>query len=418
MGEAREYLNVYGGVHVYDKGFHLPYYGVPTNDWLKIEFDHSHRRTISELLPEKYKITRGLQFLPSLGRIIGVVKVDTTNEKELQIVITRDRLQDSRAYTNLIDVVRWGLDFYAYNEKIRELKLDEEKGEVQKPKIQKVEDVLSEIKEYVDPKKYDLVIENIKEVINQSETEAEKEAAKVSLIGPLATVGISALAIHHETKWQINNLDLILNQIKEIEPYITNYELKNKFTDLKNNIIQWIARVKLNQELYGYFNDVSNIENIKRYSARTVIEDVTKQVQILARNIPINTSKVDYVLLPKASLVEWSSIFQNVIINAFNAMIDSNKKEIQISTIINKNEKEILIQDTGSGVDLSTSEELFKPFVRKLKLSPEREALGYGGTGLGLTIIRLIANRIGCQVSFVVPEPGFKTAFSIKWRDV
>src|SRR5204863_828587 len=40
---ARKYLNEFGGVHVYDGGFHLPYYGNPENDWLRINFDHSHR---------------------------------------------------------------------------------------------------------------------------------------------------------------------------------------------------------------------------------------------------------------------------------------------------------------------------------------------------------------------------------------
>ena len=47
------------------------------------------------------------------------------------------------------------------------------------------------------------------------------------------------------------------------------------------------------------------------------------------------------------------------------------------------------------------------------KFQPERKALGYGGTGLGLTIVRLLANNIGCSVQFVDPEDGFKTAFSI-----
>jgi anti-sigma regulatory factor (Ser/Thr protein kinase) len=41
VGKAREYLARWGGVHVYDDGFRIPYYGVAENDWLRIEFDHS-----------------------------------------------------------------------------------------------------------------------------------------------------------------------------------------------------------------------------------------------------------------------------------------------------------------------------------------------------------------------------------------
>ena len=40
----RAYFERYGGVMVYDAGFRLPYYGAE-NDWLRLEFDHSHRRS-------------------------------------------------------------------------------------------------------------------------------------------------------------------------------------------------------------------------------------------------------------------------------------------------------------------------------------------------------------------------------------
>ncbi len=34
-----------------------------------------------------------------------------------------------------------------------------------------------------------------------------------------------------------------------------------------------------------------------------------------------------------------------------------------------------------------------------------------------LTIVRLLANNIGCKVEFVEPTKGFKTAFSISWKE-
>jgi signal transduction histidine kinase len=156
----------------------------------------------------------------------------------------------------------------------------------------------------------------------------------------------------------------------------------------------------------------------KRFNAKKVIDDIKDHVEFLGRGIPIDTDNINNdFLLPKATLAEWSSIFQNIFINAFNAMIDSKKKHIDVSTRVKAGFHEILIQDTGCGVDLATAEELFKPFVRKSKISKERQALGYGGTGLGLTIVDMVAKSLHCQVSFVKPELGYKTAFSIKWRD-
>jgi len=109
--------------------------------------------------------------------------------------------------------------------------------------------------------------------------------------------------------------------------------------------------------------------------------------------------------------------FQNVFTNAFNAMLDSSRRLLHISSRSHEKSREILIQDTGQGIDLEKADKFFAPFERASKISAERQALGYGGTGLGLTIVRLLADNIGCRVQFVAPKNGFRTAFSIRWRE-
>ncbi|MEJ7570431.1 MAG: ATP-binding protein [Gaiellaceae bacterium] len=123
VGEAREYFNQFGGVHVYDTGFGLPYYG-PETDWLGIEQDHSHRLSISALLPAALNLSGGLSYLPTNSRLFGVVNVDTGHERHaaaesgqnLTIAVTRDRLVANAAYRELRTAVRWALDFYAMQE--------------------------------------------------------------------------------------------------------------------------------------------------------------------------------------------------------------------------------------------------------------------------------------------------------------
>ena len=417
VGEARKYFNEFGGVHVYDGSFHLPYYGDPKNDWLKVEVDHSHRLTISKLLPKDFQIDRGLQFLPTLSRILGVVNVDTSKEPDLHLLITRDRLQETEAFANLVKIVRWGLDYYAYEQKKRSLEIQESIAKIEEPKYRRIEQVLDIYKSEIPKETYENVKDDIKKVSAEIETEAEQIAKRVGLMGSLATAGITSLAVQHETRRQFFTIDDILKNLDKIIFFIEDYEVKNKLLKIKKDLSSWIKRVKMSNSLYSYLLDIEDIKIKKRYPARTVIEDVANQVKILLRGIPIDSSKVEYMLLPEASLVEWSSIFQNVFINAFNALLDSEIKIIQVSLSINGRDREILVQDTGCGIDLKDSDTLFEPFVRKLKISPERRALGYGGTGLGLTIVRLIAHNIGCEVSFVEPEEGFNTAFSLRWRE-
>ena len=63
--------------------------------------------------------------------------------------------------------------------------------------------------------------------------------------------------------------------------------------------------------------------------------------------------------LPKASFAEWGAIFQNVFINAFTAMLDSPKRQLHISFRSHEKFREILIQDTGHGVNLKNADRAF-----------------------------------------------------------
>ena len=124
MDTARQYMLAYGGVHIYDAGFHLPYYG-PDNDWLRVERDHARRMSASRLLPSELQVPRGMNDLVSNSRIYGAVNISTTHEARaaeasgeqlgdvLTVQITRDRLVENTAFDDLARLVRAGLDLYA-----------------------------------------------------------------------------------------------------------------------------------------------------------------------------------------------------------------------------------------------------------------------------------------------------------------
>ena len=121
---AREYMGQWGGVHIYDAGFRIPYAG-PGADWLNLEIDHSHRLAQSRLLPLELNVQMGLNHLPTNSRVLGVVHIDTTHEarvadpncipsnQHLQIQVSRDRLVGNGAFRQLQDTVRFAIDYYA-----------------------------------------------------------------------------------------------------------------------------------------------------------------------------------------------------------------------------------------------------------------------------------------------------------------
>ena len=155
LDDLKGYMDRFAGVHVYDGGFRLPYYGNPLNDWLLVEYDHSHREFISKLLPkeiqERYQKTERLRYLPTLRGVIGVVRVNTAQEEKLKIAITRDRLIETKAYEDLVGVVRYAFDQYAYDEAMRAyLQGQKDKGTEQASRIiEEIEDVLDDYRDKI-----------------------------------------------------------------------------------------------------------------------------------------------------------------------------------------------------------------------------------------------------------------------------
>ena len=431
VGEAREYFATYGGVHVYDGNFRLPYYGLPTSDWLKLEYDHSHRRTLSKLLPENIEqAPRALNDLPTLGRVLGVVNVNTSAEPNLRIMITRDRLAETAAYNDLENTIRYAIDWYANETAKRKIEVKKREGSTEPTslKFERVEQVLEEYEQEIPKNVYQEIYEKVQEATITAKTNQELVLEQMGLLAPLATAGISALSYQHELRKQFTYIEDAIDRIKTVQTLVSlppdssnkvrELELQKSLTSLSTDLSLWLDRAKATNSLFDYIADAENIQERHSFRAVPVIKDIAAQTSFLARGIEIDYSQIDDQLyLPKASFAEWGAIFQNVFTNAFNAMLDSPRLLLHISSRSDERSHEILVQDTGHGIDFDKADKFFAPFERASRISAERQALGYGGTGLGLTIVRLLADNIGCRVQFVHPQTGFSTAFSIRWRE-
>ena len=77
----------------------------------------------------------------------------------------------------------------------------------------------------------------------------------------------------------------------------------------------------------------------------------------------------------------------------------------------------LFVLDTGVGVDLGDPNALFEPFTRRLDIPQDYRSLVIGGQGLGLAIVRMIAESRHCSVGFVTPRDGFATCFELLWSD-
>ena len=430
VSEMRAYLHEFGNVSVYDGGFRLPYYGV-SQDWLRIATDQGRRLIASALLPSSLHIgERYLLDLPAPGRIFGFVEIHTGHERSvadkysarpgncLQISAGRDRLAVNSAYKQLRDLVRWSLDFYANRYCLLRVQAAE-KTSAKEPASRiynRAVDILDRVREELPEAAYREIRHEIVRAKSVAAAQEDLIDRRAELLAPLATAGMTALALNHELAREIRFLERTGYRLRAIAASSQAPEL----LEIAAAIDEARLRFHSLHELFAPLLSNEDLQATDRLLVRPVVRQVVRAIAPLMPGI-----KFDLVGIPKqlrfplGSFSEWNAILQNLLSNAWNAMLDSNESSISIDGGRDGGTREWLrVSDTGVGLDvpLKESEKLFEPFERRLRISHDNRSIAMGGQGLGLAILRMIANRRSARTAFVQPRGGFATTVEISWR--
>ena len=428
VSEARTYFKEFGGVHMYDGGFRLPYYGIE-QDWLEIQLDHSHRLSISHLLPDELNVPLAMHDLPTSERIFGVVNIDTTRELEvatptakkegnlLKINIGRDRLVDNAAYQELKRVVRWSIDYYATRFQLRQEREVSRlrPKEPAKPKLDRLRDTIAELQTELPTSLHSKLVREIDDYYETVESQNKYSERQMALLAPLAAAGLASLAFEHESNRELRRLAQLVAELPVIAVQAGAGD--ESLQALVEGFRSWIAQHRRMRGLFSPLTRESDREDVRRLRVKPTVRAILKNSRWLLRNVNADVALIqDDVRFPLATLADWQAMLQNVFANAGNAMLDTSDKQIKVTTgVVNRRRTYLRVSDTGVGVDRESAMELFEPFVRHLVVSQERQSLGLGGMGLGLTIVRMICETRKCSYGFVEPEPGFSSTFELTW---
>ena len=435
VGDMREYLARFGNISVYDTGFRLPYYGSGGDqtgqDWLNIALDQGRRLNVSELLPERLRtLNRYMQDLPAPGRLFGAVEIDTGHETAiaavakaspdewLQIQSSRDRLQANSAFIQLRDLVRFSLDLYANRYRMLSLEVAE-KTRAREPTSRKFDralDVLEQSKAEVPAAVYRDVKREVTEARRSAAAEEEALDQRAVLLAPLATAGMTALALTHELARETRFLERSGAKMRRLARTHAIPELDaivEEFDGLRR-------RLEALQDLFAPLLSEEDTASAERLRVRPLVQQVVRSMRPLVPRVEFDLRGISSSLrFPLGSFADWNAILQNVIANAWNAMLDGERAEIAFDGDRSPGGREWLrVSDTGQGlgVALDESHRLFEPFERRLVISRDHQSIALGGQGLGLTIARMIAHRRTVDVRFVKSAKGFSTTFELSWR--
>lgn len=435
VSDLRDYLAKFGNVSVYDAGFRLPYYGsgrdAAGQDWLSIAADQGRRLNVSELLPERLRTqNKYMQDLPAPGRIFGAVEINTNHEREvagrsrtppdawLQIQPGRDRLKDNPAFYQLRDLVRFSLDFYANRYRLLDLENAEKRRAKELPskKYDRAIKILERNKSDIPKPAFLEIRREVADALKASKAEERARDSRAVLLAPLAAAGMTALALNHEISRESSFLERISSRLRHIAAKHAIDELKQIASEFDD------ARRRLDslRELFAPLLSDEDKAATDRLKVEAVVDQTIRGMRALMPGVKFDKSGIPTDLrFPLGSLADWNAVLQNVLSNAWNALLDSNEARIAFRGGRDKGGREWLhVSDSGQGLDASLTEadKLFEPFERRIKISDDKRTIAIGGQGLGLAIVRMIAHRRSARVAFVPADDGFSTTFEIAWR--
>lgn len=363
--EVREWLQMFGGVHLYENNLRVSPYGNPGNDWLDINL----RRVQS---PEVRPGTN-----TSIGRIAVSDLSGLLNQKtDRSGYIESEVFQELRLFAQ--DALEW---MAKERIKLRNKRRIQDRTQAAKESSmakKKIDDVIEEMPE--DSKN------TIKKAINDFEKSKEKEIRtlkkEVQLYRTLSTAGITSATFAHESSG--NPIKAITQGIKAIERR-GKKKCSENYDGFLKKPVEGIKRAVSSLSVLGQFT-LKLLDHSKRRVGRVNIHEVIRNVVdiffpfLSGRDVKmeINLCKGNPYL--RGSEAEVESIFANLINNSLNALEEDNtsKKIISIESEIQNDLLIVRVGDNGPGIKERNLKDIW--------------LAGYStkvnGTGLGLTIVK------------------------------
>jgi len=218
----------------------------------------------------------------------------------------------------------------------------------------------------------------------------------------MESIGTIAAGIAHEVG---NPLTAISSLVQVIQRTSTD-GFANEKLDLINSQINRIARII--RELVDFSRPSTHV--VKPTNINSIIKEALNIVQYGKKVKDITFTLELDEQLPEIAAVpdQIVQVFINILMNAVDSL-DGRHGEITVRSLKSEQKVEVIIKDTGKGIESSALEKIFEPFYTTKTTGQ--------GTGLGLWVSYGIVKSFGGDV-FVesIPEQGsiFTVSFPLK----
>jgi signal transduction histidine kinase len=405
---AREMAREFAGIRLYRDGLRVMPYGERDNDWLGLDQLQGSRS--GTLVP-----------IANLNWF-GQIAISRDLNGDLRDTASREGLVETRAFTELRTAAREALIWAAVQVgAARQKKISTTDD---RPKASRRTVLAAARAEFERTLRDQLPTDTTDKVLplldialahvtdeagasDHSETRRiEGLLEELELLRVLASLGTSIAVFSHEVRSAVNASAAALSAVAAGDD------------GAEERLSQAQEAVHELQDLTGYIDayvSASQRREREPQPLTAVIRDFKERLSDnLARHVTFET-KVQPVALRTAPMArsELEAILINLLTNAVKAMDAEGHRTRRVSIVAAADDGEVRLrfQDTGAGVDPKIRDKMFEPFVTDTR-SPVSE-LGTG-TGLGLKIVKDIAEDNGGSVRVADPDNNYATCIEVR----
>jgi signal transduction histidine kinase len=453
----RNWSSTVAGIRVYSEGFRVLPYGASDNDWLEVNRDYVARRRALRLIDANRQLAEQVQWnedddfaltiLPS-DSYVGAVFLLREDNGALQMLVNREGFVPNRAFENLKDLTRLGVDLLtrvraAGREQKREdakrrreakaaerasaAEEAEEEPEPERSWTEEVRSGLDSARAQIATLRASMAAGNttqseqrLAELEAQSERLADAIGALLAeqrMTPVLASVGIQMAEFVHELNGLLaitNSVDTILARLREDPDNFTSAAARRTVAETHQAVRDLRARL---ERQASYLVDLTSPVAVRRRSRQRLFERVDRAAQLVApalqrRAIKLTNRVGDELRTPPMFPAELTAVLLNLITNAVKAAGEEGRVNVSASKRAKDGRLILRVENTGAAVELEEAERWFRPFETT---TTELDPLLGQGMGFGLPITRGILEEYGAQIHFVAPHRGYATAVQVEF---
>src|SRR5205823_2749057 len=232
--------------------------------------------------------------------------------------------------------------------------------------------------------------------MQRREQELRDKQEQLVQAGKLATLGELTTGVAHELNNPLNNTGLFVgNAIDFIELGVPD---KGPIVRELRHALQQVGKAT---EIISHLRTFGRAAPVSRepISVKQVIDRalalMREQLRLREIEVMVDLGSEETVVM--ANPIQLEQVFINLFTNARDAVADSPRKAIRISSSVGPAAVEVAFADSGPGIPPGLEQRIFDPFFTTKEVGK--------GTGLGLSITYGIVKEHGGMISVVSP-PG------------